>query len=121
MNKEIIQSITNFIQGGDESNLEKLNRVLHKDYRNIQSGFFAKKGLFIIDKKKYLSLIEKNIFGGIPRTMEILSIDVNGDIAFAKTILESEKMIFTSLITLIKENTKWYIIGNYPHFDYKTE
>lgn len=120
MSKEIIQCITDFIKGGDESNLEKLNKVLHNEYRNIQSGFFSKKGLFIIDKEKYLSLIKENTFGGIPRTMEITSIEVNGDIAYAKTVLESEKMIFNSLITLIKEKENWYIIGNYPHFDYKT-
>ncbi|AXT60940.1 hypothetical protein D1816_11470 [Aquimarina sp. AD10] len=121
MNKEIIQCITDFIKGGDESNLDKLNKVLHNEYRNIQSGFFSEKGLFIIDKEKYLTLIRENTFGGIPRTMKINLIEINGDIAYAKIVLESEKMVFNSLITLIKENENWYIIGNYPHFDYKAE
>ena len=116
---KIIQCITDFIKGGDESNLEKLDKVLHTAYRNVQSGFFAEKGLFIIDKKKYLSLIEANTFGGIPRSMEIISLDINGDIASAKTKLESETMVFYSLITLIKDEGSWYIMGNYPHFEFK--
>ena len=68
MSKEVIQCITEFIKGGDESNLVKLDKVLHTEFRNIQSGFFVEKGLFIIDKKKYLFFVsEKNFWRYSPK------------------------------------------------------
>lgn len=119
MKKDIIQCITHFIRGGDNRDLDVLNTCIHKDFRNIQSGFFDKKGLCILTKPAYLKLIKNGTFGGIKRDITYESLTINGDIASAQIILESKTMIFHSLLTLFKDNNQWFIIGHYPDFKYK--
>lgn len=118
---EIIEAVNEFIRGGDESNIDKLENILHDDFRNVQYGFFEQEGVFIIDRKRYLNLITDNIFGGIHRDMEILSVDVFSNISMVKLRLESTKMVFESFISLIKENNKWKVIENMPNVKSKDE
>lgn len=116
MKETIIQAVKKFIEGGDKSDTEMLDQILHKDFTNVQNGFFDQRGIFIINKKKYLSLISGSTFGGIPRNMDILSVDIAGNIAMVKANLTSEKLRFTSFISLIREESgEWKVIGNFPH------
>lgn len=118
MNNEekIIEQVSNFLKGGDNSDIEMLNRALHDKYINVQNGFFGEKGIYAIDKTKYLSLISNKTFGGIPRTMEINSVDVEGNIAMVKVTLESAELKFKSFISLVQlEDMNWKVIGNFPH------
>lgn len=39
-NDKIKQAITNFVKGGDNSDIELLNKVLHKDFRVTDNGFW---------------------------------------------------------------------------------
>ncbi|RDY60877.1 nuclear transport factor 2 family protein [Flagellimonas nanhaiensis] len=119
-NKAVIDVVTRFISGGDESNVQLLEDVLHPDFRNVQYGFFEEQGVFVIDKPKYLDLIQKGTFGGTPRAMEIEQVDVYTSIAFVKANLESETMVFHSHILVICENNKWKVIENFPHIAYKS-
>jgi len=119
MNKQITQCISTFIEGGDTNDVKRLDQILHKDYRNIQSGFFSKKGTTILNKTTYIELIRTKTFGGVKRQITYNALKVQGDLAYADVHLESKTMIFHSLITLIKEDKQWYIIGNYPHFTFK--
>lgn len=117
-NGKIVTQVTKFIKGGDNSDTDMLKLVLHDDFTNVQNGFFDQVGVFIINKAKYLSLISDKIFGGIPREMEIVSIDIAGNIAMVKANLRSEKLIFVSFISLIMENNEeWKIIGNFPYVE----
>lgn len=114
--EKIIQQVTNFIQGGDLSSLDLLNKALHENFTNVQNGLFDQKGIFIIDKDKYLSLISKKTFGGLPRNMEIISVDIAGNIAMVKAHLKSEQLTFTSFISVVmSEVGEWKIIGNFPY------
>lgn len=115
-NKEkIVKQVTNFIDGADKSNLELLNLALHENFTNVQNGFFEKKGVFIINKEKYLSLVADETFGGVSREMEVISIDIEGNIAMVKANLKSEKLIFTSFISLVLDEAgQWKVIGNFP-------
>jgi len=116
MNTEAVtQKIKDFIKAGDESNLILLENTLHHNYRNVQSGFFDQKGLFNFSKSEYKSLIEKGTFGGVPRKMKIVQLHVFGDMAFAQVNLESKMLKFHSLITLVMDDKKWRVIGNYPN------
>ena len=112
--QEVTQKIQDFIKGGDNSDLELLENTLHKNYRNVQSGFFDKKGLFNFPKEKYKSLIQERTFGGVPRTMEIIQLDIMENIAYAQVKLESSALKFRYLIVLVKDADKWWVIGNYP-------
>jgi Putative lumazine-binding len=113
--EEVIVAIKKFIESADQSNTKQLAAVLHKDYRNTQIDFFEKKGVFIFDKQKYLSLIEDKIFGGTPRSIEIVNLDIVEKIAVVKVILKGEKLNFTSFISLIKDEIdEWKVIENLP-------
>ncbi len=57
----IRQAITDFVKGGDQSNIEILDKVLHKDFRVTNNGFMGTKGVTIIDKQKYLSNIREGV------------------------------------------------------------
>lgn len=69
--EKITQAITDFVEGGDNSDIELLNKVLHNDFRVTNNGFMGTSGVTIIDKHKYLSNIKDGIFGGLPRKMII--------------------------------------------------
>jgi enamine deaminase RidA (YjgF/YER057c/UK114 family) len=113
--KAILQAVRDFIQGGDNSDVTLLNEVLHQDYSNVQSGFFEEKGIFIIDKDHYIRLIREGTFGGTPRALEIVQLEVLGNLAYARIKLFGTVLDFDSVIHLIHDQGKWWIIGNYPY------
>ena len=43
MIEAITQVITDFVRGGDNSDIELLNRVLHEDFRVTNNGFMGLK------------------------------------------------------------------------------
>ena len=112
--EKIISSIKQFITGGDESDLQKLESVLHNEYRNVQYGFFDEPGVFVIDKEKYIDLVKEKTFGGNPREMKILSLDIYKNTAMAQLRLESTQLIFHSFVSLIYDKDQWRVIGNFP-------
>ena len=114
---EILNTVTEFIDGADESNLERLDKVLHPAFRNVQQGFFDQAGVFINDKEKYLTLIAEKKFGGMPRKMQVLSVDILPDMAMVAVKLESPQLIFHSFISLVFEDRAWKVIGNFPHVE----
>lgn len=111
--EKIEQAITNFVRGGDNSNIVMLDKILHKDFRVTNNGFMGTSGVTIIDKPKYLANIREGIFGGLPRKMSIESIDFNETIAMVKIRLESSENYFISYNSLVLDIGKeWKIINN---------
>jgi hypothetical protein len=111
--EKITQSITNFVKGGDSSNIELLDKVLHNDFRVTNNGFMGTAGVTIIDKQKYLSNIKNGIFGGLPRKMTIESIDYSETIAMVKLRLESLENDFVSYNSLVLDiDNDWKLINN---------
>jgi hypothetical protein len=113
MTDKIKQAITDFVKGGDNSDTVLLDKVLHKDFRVTNNGFMGTSGVTIIDKEKYLTNIRDGIFGGLPRTMIIESIDVSETIASVKLRLESAENHFVSYNSLVLDtDNEWKIINN---------
>ncbi len=111
--EKIEKTITNFVKGGDERNVELLNKVLHKDFRVTNNGFMGTSGVTIIDKKDYLSKIKEGVFGGLPRMMTIENIDENQRIASVKLRIESSENNFVSYNSLVLDtDNEWKIINN---------
>ncbi len=109
----IIQAITNFVKGGDTSNVELLDKVLHSDFTVSSSKFMGKPGVMIMDKQKYLSNIREGVFGGLPRKMIIESVDQNDSIALVKLRLESAENYFVSYNSLVLDmDNEWKLIHN---------
>src|SRR6187431_1281451 len=111
--EKINQTITHFVKGGDTSDVQLLDKVLHDDFRVTNNGFMGIPGITIIDKQKYLSNIKEGIFGGLPRKMIIESIDESDSIAIVKLRLESAENHFISYNSLVLDtNNEWKIINN---------
>lgn len=85
-NKEKInKTINDFVKGGDNSDVELLDKVLHRDFRVTNNGFMGTSGITIIDKQKYLTNIKNGTFGGLPRKMTVESIDDSETIAMVNS------------------------------------
>lgn len=109
----IEEAITNFVRGGDNSDVALLDKVLHQDFRVTNNGFMGSKGVTIITREQYLSNIKKGVFGRLPRKMIIESIDESATIAMVKIRLESDENHFVSYNSLVldSDNT-WKLINN---------
>lgn len=111
--EKVKQAITNFVKGGDNSDTDMLDKVLHNDFRVTNNGFMGTSGVAIIDKQKYLSNIRDGIFGGLPRKMTIESIEDSQTIAMVKLRLESSENYFVSYNSLVLDiDNEWKLINN---------
>ena len=111
--EKIQQAVTNFVKGGDNSDTELLDKVLHNEFRVTNNGFMGTAGVTIIDKEKYLANIKEGIFGGLPRNMTIESIDDSKTIAMVKLRLESSENYFVSYNSLVLDtDNEWKLINN---------
>jgi hypothetical protein len=111
--EKIELAITNFVKGGDNSDINLLKNVLHPDFRVTNNGFMGSSRITVIDKEKYLSNIEEGIFGGLPRKMKIESIDYFKTIAHVKLTLESSENNFISHNSLVLDtDNQWKLINN---------
>lgn len=111
--KRIEQAIIDFVEGGDESDVKKLDKVLHTDFRVTNNGFMGTEGVTIITKSEYLKNIENGVFGGVRRTMKIENIDHSGSIASVKLRIDSSENNFLSYNSLVLDiDNEWKIINN---------
>ena len=111
--ESIEQAVTDFVKGGDNSDLVLLNNVLHTDFRVASNGFMGTPGVTMIDKQQYLANIRDGIFGGLPRIMNIESVDESGTIALVKLRLESAENQFVSYNSLVLDvDNQWKLIYN---------
>jgi Putative lumazine-binding len=111
--EKIERAITDFVKGGDNSDLDLLDKVLHNDFSVANNGFMGSPGITIISKQKYLSNIKEGIFGGLPRIMSIETIDHSQTIAMVKLRLESSENYFVSYNSLVLDtDNEWKLINN---------
>lgn len=111
--EKIELAITNFVRGGDNSDIDLLENVLHSSFRVTSNGFMGTSGVTIIDKEQYIANIREGIFGGLPREMKIESIDDFETIAHVKLSLESAENNFISYNSLVLDtDNQWKLISN---------
>lgn len=109
----IKEAIIDFVEGGDNSDVKRLNQVLHKNFRVTNNGFLGSLGVTVINKSQYLEKIKSGIFGGLPRKMTIERIEQSEIIASVKLRLESIENDFISYNSLVLDtDDRWKIINN---------
>ncbi|WP_313533358.1 nuclear transport factor 2 family protein [Sphingobacterium athyrii] len=113
------KAIEAFVKAGDNRDVAALQSILHQGFQNIQDGFFDQKGIFVFSKSDYIELIRTKRFVGSPRSLIIHSIKQSDHMAIAHTTLESEYLIFHSLIISVRDNGHWKIINNTPTIEVK--
>lgn len=111
--EEITQAITDFVKGGDNSDLMMINNVLHDRFRVTNNGYKGTLGVTVLDKQQYLSNVQTGLLGGVNRTMFIEHVDVTGKIAMVKLRIESANHHFISYNSMVLDtDNKWKIINN---------
>jgi hypothetical protein len=111
--EKIEQAVTDFVKGGDNSDVDLLNSVLHNDFRVASNRFMGTPGVTMIDKQQYLANIRDGIFGGLPRIMHIERVDESGTIAVVKLRLVSAENHFVSYNSLVLDlDNEWKLMYN---------
>lgn len=106
--------IKRFMRGGDESDLAALQAVLHDQFRVvINQGVLGGDALRTVDKTTYLSMISAKKWGGVSRTVNIVSVSIAGSIASAEVHTSSVRSDMTSFLHLVKEKDgQWFVVGD---------
>ena len=110
----MIESVVQFIKSGDCSDIATLERIIHTDYKNLSGSLSPGNLTRGMNKSTYLQLVKSGKTGSDKRKVTFLKIEVNGNVAFSKVLLETQWKRMVSLIILVREQTYWYIIGSYP-------
>lgn len=119
--EKIHRAAADFVRGGDERNVELLDRVLHPEFHVSSQRFMGKPGVVRIDKQQYLANIREGIFGGVPRKMTIESTDESEAIAMVKLRLESAGNHFVSYNSFVLDTDgEWKLIHNLAIVESKT-
>ncbi|MFC3199475.1 nuclear transport factor 2 family protein [Parapedobacter deserti] len=117
--EQIKTAIEAFVKAGDNRDTAILENILHARFQNIQDGYFDENGIFVFSKSDYIELIRTKKFGGSPRSIAYNSIEQTGNIATVQVKLESQNLIFHSLIVCVHDNRNWKIINNIPTIEVK--
>jgi aldose sugar dehydrogenase len=96
-----------YFDGWATSDTSKISRAMHA---TCHLKFYRDSSFSDINKNAYLSR-----FGTVrprPATIKtrIISMDITGNIAQAKTEIETEKAVFTDYFNLIQTNDGWFIV-----------
>ena len=114
-------TIPNLVKGGDQSDIEILDNVLHIDFRIINYGFMGTFGVSIIDKTEYLNKIKIRVFGGLPRQIKTEALDQIEKITSVKLRIESSENEFISYNSIVLDtDNQWMIINNLAVVEAKT-
>lgn len=112
----IEDAIQRFMRGGDESDVAALQAVLHEQFRVVvNQGVLGGDALRTVDKTTYLGMISGKKWGGVPRTVNILSISIAGTVAAVEVKTSSVRSDITSFLHLVKEKDgQWLIVSDTP-------
>lgn len=111
--------IEDFVKGGDNNDVDLLEKVLHPKFQNIQNGYFTEKGIYVFTKQEYIELVRNKTFGGNPRTIHYENIEQMSNIAIVQVVLESAFLKFHSTITCVCIDKGWQVINNTPKIEMK--
>ncbi len=117
--EQVKKTVGDFVRAGDTNDITLLDRVLHTHFQNVQDGFFEENGVFIFSKEDYKTLVKTKRFGGAARKIEFGQIDISGRIAQVKVRLESDFLVFNSILLLGYVDDRWTIIHNIPKIEKK--
>lgn len=103
---QIEKTLETYFDGWQTGDTLKLGKVIHLTckLKNVKANQVE-----VIERKAYLSRFElhpkaENTGG------KIINIDITGNTAAAKCVIETPKMVITDYFNLMKVNEQWYIV-----------
>lgn len=113
--KEIKKVITSFTKGGDKQDVQIINQYIDDNFRIVMNQLFGNKEVSILTKGAYLQKINSKEFGGDNRVVTFQQLVLNGNTACVKATLKGQKLTFTSIFLLVKNDTgRWNIVSETP-------
>ena len=110
--KEVIAA---FALAGDNNDAASMEEYLDDNFRIVMNRLFGSKTVSVMPRAAYLAKIKAGELGGDKRKVTVEEIMMNGAVASAKVTLEGTKMTFTSLLTLIRdESGSWKLVSDVP-------
>lgn len=103
---KIEETLQTYFDGWQTGDTLKLGKVIHPTckLKNLKDNKVE-----VIERKAYLSRFELHAkpenTGG-----KIINIDITGNTAAAKCVIETPKMLITDYFNLMKVNEQWYIV-----------
>ncbi|PJZ51941.1 nuclear transport factor 2 family protein [Leptospira adleri] len=101
--------IHEFVKAGDERNTDKLENVLHKDFRLYAFVGNASQP-WEMNRESYLGALKEGKIGGNPRTLSLTSLKSEGNLAYATLVMKSSEMSFVVNQQWIKTESGWRLL-----------
>lgn len=119
---KISEAVYAFCEGADHRDVDRLDGVLHANYRAIVNQAFGANEVQLMDKPMYLDLIKKKVIGGDTREVTILSIDVEDKIAVVKAKFAGKQLNFTTFIQVVHDvDGEWRVMSDMPVIEKVTQ
>ncbi|MEO1480614.1 MAG: DUF4440 domain-containing protein [Myxococcota bacterium] len=99
-----------FAKAADSRDLAALEAILHPDYR-VAFLVAGTESPSMMGRDDYLGLAKAGKIGGDRRTVKILAVERQGNLAFIRTRLVGEKATFESMQTTVKTAEGWKLLG----------
>lgn len=113
--KAVRAALNEFLAAGDAQNVARLETVLDPTYRIVINQFMGGEGVSVISRETYLQMIGDGKLGGTPRTVDIKSVEVVGNLAHVRALLSSSELNFNAHYTLAKDKAaKWKLVADAP-------
>lgn len=114
---QIEEVIRLFMRGGDESDTTLLSKVLSPQFRVVvNQGVFGLENLMVLDREAYFKQIVAKKWGGVPRTVQIVSISIANSIAMAEVKTSSVRSDISSFLHIVKgKDGNWTVINDTPY------
>lgn len=114
--QKIKETITAFAKAADQNDYTTISTYLDDNYRLVMNRLFGSNKVVVLTKSMYLEKIKTKAFGGDDRVVTIQDFIINGNTAVAKVILKGKKMVFSSLINLVMDDSNtWKLISDCPY------
>ena len=112
---EVTDLVHAFSKSADERDVDKMQTILHDDFRAIVNQAFGSKEIQYMDKASYLNLLKNEVIGGDDRTVIVLSIDMEEKNAVVKARFAGSELVFTTFIQIVKNSDEeWKVISDLP-------
>jgi len=113
--QKISAAVHAFAESADKQDIPKMDEVLHAEFRAVVNRLFGSEEVAVMPKTAYLDLLKAGKIGGDSRTVQIQSIDLEGNNAMVRAVFTGKELVFTTYLQLVKEAAgNWKIISDMP-------
>lgn len=115
---EVEACIRTFAKAADKRDLKTLEAILHPQYRSVLNKAFGSPDVSLMSKEDYIGMAKAEKIGGTDRQVNILTLEIQPEIAQATVLMESAALRFTSYLSLVRNaDGKWQVISDTPRIE----